>query len=501
MTAAGGATLTYDDNGNLTSDGANAYVWDRANRLLEVDNGTPAELTAYAYDGLNNRISQAIGTSSPVVTQYLLDTQPGLVKVLAATTGGNTDRYIHGPRGIHAMEDNAGNWIYAVQDALGNVRSEVGSFLAVQGSRQMTPYLTPFDEMGSFAMPFVGTGEMRDPIGIQYHRARYLNPSIGTFLSLDPFEGVMNRPMSLNGYMYVEGNVSNAVDPSGMQCGDPYAACQLLADLTGPCPMRDSNGKVVLSVTAVREGLVNDEHSWVALMLMQINAFQFPDPNTGATGLWRTIGQYDHAGFLSLQLPFQGVTQRVKTLAGLLVNGYCANGDPLAFFYSSDPTIRNAVRTVYPVVADYLDGNTIRSGGLRDLSRHPELSFEVSFDQTRIDQLQQDIAEGTYDNPYIVLSSAGGILVGTSSVTDLNIFYQCAIGESAVLKAGEIPGERGKREGRDFDCVRCENSTRIWYWSDNWSNGQYEELSEDEFQTRILSSRGGSGYVKSCRPL
>ncbi len=229
MTNDGTNSLTYDNNGNLTDDGVNEYTWDRVNRLLEVDNGTPAELTAYAYDGVGNRIAQAIGTSSPVVTQYLLDTQPGLAKVIAATTGGNTDRYVHGPRGIHTMENNAGNWTWAVQDAQGSVRAEVDHMLAVQASRHLDPYLNPFGEQGSFAMPFVGTGEMRDPIGLQYHRARYYNPAMGGWLSLDPFEGMAGRPMSLNGYGWVEGRVINAVDPTGRQiegiCGIGAGAC------------------------------------------------------------------------------------------------------------------------------------------------------------------------------------------------------------------------------------------------------------------------------------
>ncbi len=36
----------------------------------------------------------------------------------------------------------------------------------------------------------------RDETGVQYHRARYLNPALGTFLSLDPFEGVAAHPAS-----------------------------------------------------------------------------------------------------------------------------------------------------------------------------------------------------------------------------------------------------------------------------------------------------------------
>jgi hypothetical protein len=47
-------------------------------------------------------------------------------------------------------------------------------------------------------------------------RARNYFPNLGTFLSLDPFEGTRSRPMSLNGYSYVEGNVPNRTDPSGM---------------------------------------------------------------------------------------------------------------------------------------------------------------------------------------------------------------------------------------------------------------------------------------------
>ncbi|MBE2267007.1 MAG: hypothetical protein IAE80_02160 [Anaerolinea sp.] len=51
---------------------------------------------------------------------------------------------------------------------------------------------------------------------MQYHRARYYNPALGVFPSLDPFEGIIARPMSLNGYSWVEGNTPNATDPNGL---------------------------------------------------------------------------------------------------------------------------------------------------------------------------------------------------------------------------------------------------------------------------------------------
>jgi hypothetical protein len=40
---------------------------------------------------------------------------------------------------------------------------------------------------------------------------------VGVFTALDPFEGMMQRPMSLNGYSYVEGNPITNSDPSGKQ--------------------------------------------------------------------------------------------------------------------------------------------------------------------------------------------------------------------------------------------------------------------------------------------
>jgi hypothetical protein len=46
----------------------------------------------YAYNGLGQRVSQTV---SSVVTEYLLDMQPGLWKVIAATASGSTDRFIH----------------------------------------------------------------------------------------------------------------------------------------------------------------------------------------------------------------------------------------------------------------------------------------------------------------------------------------------------------------------------------------------------------------------
>lgn len=169
--------------------------------------------TQYSYDGMGRRISQSVNS---IVTQYLLDLQPGLEVVLGATTGSDTVRHMHGLRGIHAQQGGTGAWNWMLQDGLGSVRSVVDSSLNVLESRLYQPYGVEFGGSGTHQTAYSFTGEMRDPIGLQYHRARYLNPALGVFTSLDPLEGVIQRPMSLNRYSWVEGNVPNAVDPSGM---------------------------------------------------------------------------------------------------------------------------------------------------------------------------------------------------------------------------------------------------------------------------------------------
>ncbi|MEP6985535.1 MAG: RHS repeat-associated core domain-containing protein [Chloroflexota bacterium] len=62
-------------------------------------------------------------------------------------------------------------------------------------------------------------GEYEDNNDLIYLRARYYNPDTGTFLSLDPVEGSMNDPISVNGYAYAHDNPVNRTDPSGL-CPD-----------------------------------------------------------------------------------------------------------------------------------------------------------------------------------------------------------------------------------------------------------------------------------------
>jgi len=61
------------------------------------------------------------------------------------------------------------------------------------------------------------TGEILDAeSGLLYLRARYYDPSIGRFISADPYLGRMAEPVTQNRYIYVHNNPLLYSDPTGM---------------------------------------------------------------------------------------------------------------------------------------------------------------------------------------------------------------------------------------------------------------------------------------------
>jgi RHS repeat-associated protein len=65
------------------------------------------------------------------------------------------------------------------------------------------------------------TEQYGDSTQLLYLRARHYSPTDGRFTSRDTWSGDYNRPLSLNRWMYLEGNPVNFADPSG-QLVCPY---------------------------------------------------------------------------------------------------------------------------------------------------------------------------------------------------------------------------------------------------------------------------------------
>ena len=69
----------------------------------------------------------------------------------------------------------------------------------------------------AFPLRRVGAKNRCTPVlGNGVSRARYVNPQIGRFWTMDTYEGTREQPQSLHKYLYCDGNPENGVDPSGL---------------------------------------------------------------------------------------------------------------------------------------------------------------------------------------------------------------------------------------------------------------------------------------------
>ncbi|MBQ4233234.1 MAG: hypothetical protein II699_08130, partial [Lachnospiraceae bacterium] len=76
-------------------------------------------------------------------------------------------------------------------------------------------------------------GEEQDETGLYYLRARYMDPSTGTFTTMDTYAGRLSDPMSLHKYMYANSNPVKYIDPSGhVTLGEVMASMAIMTVLS-----------------------------------------------------------------------------------------------------------------------------------------------------------------------------------------------------------------------------------------------------------------------------
>jgi len=210
-----GGTLTtysYDANGNTTVENAagslTTYAWDDENRLkvLTPSSGDPATMT---YDATGLRRTRAVGA---VTVRFVWDGQ----KVILETDGGGTTQAqftlnlgLYGDL-ISQRRSSTSRWYHF--DALGSTDRLTGA----DGSATDTYIYKAFGPLaastGSTTNPFRYVGKLGyydQGTGPLYVRARWLRPTTGSWLSVDPVEG---QPR----HVYVQANPVMEVDAAGL---------------------------------------------------------------------------------------------------------------------------------------------------------------------------------------------------------------------------------------------------------------------------------------------
>lgn len=217
------ATLTYDANGSLTSDGTNVYTWDARNRLVAISGSVNA---SFVYDPLGRRISKTI---NGVTTKYLYDVDDIVAEIQGGAVSATYLRSLNIDEPF-ARQISTGTEFYHT-DVLGSTIKLTNETGTAMTTYDYEPFGRTMMMTGTSTNPFQFTGRENDGIGLYFYRMRYYSPMLQRFLSEDAL-GLSGG--DINFYAYVLGNPVNYVDPRGLRVdygnfvlGNPHVVANL----------------------------------------------------------------------------------------------------------------------------------------------------------------------------------------------------------------------------------------------------------------------------------
>ncbi len=200
---------SYDAAGNMTNDSVNAYSYDGANRLTQINGGS----VTYTYFGAS-RIKKVVGTTTTV---YIYSGRKPIVEYVNGSSTPSQEYIYAGSQLLVTLSGTNTTYHHpdylsnrAETDANGNTVRNFGHF----------PFGETWYETAADKLKFTtyendsATGET----GLNYAQFRYHAPGLGRFMSADLWIGSMNAPQSLNRYAYAMDDPVNLVDPLGLEC-------------------------------------------------------------------------------------------------------------------------------------------------------------------------------------------------------------------------------------------------------------------------------------------
>lgn len=208
LTQWGGTAMTYDLDGNLTSDSVHAYTWSPRNLLSAVDSGSTA---SFIYNPFGQRISKTVYGAT---TGYLYD-GPNVAQELSGSTP-SANLLTGGLDEIFTRTDSTGTYSF-LSDGLGSTLDLTDSTGTVQQTYTYNPYGSTSASGNTTTNSYEYIGRETDATGLYYFRARYYNPNTGRFISEDPAGFAGSGP---NLYEYADDDPIDRNDPSGL-CSNP----------------------------------------------------------------------------------------------------------------------------------------------------------------------------------------------------------------------------------------------------------------------------------------
>jgi RHS repeat-associated protein len=246
LTSTPNTIYSHDNNGNtltsITGSNTTSYTWDFENRLTSVTLPGSGGTVTFKYDPLGRRIYKSSSSSTSIYAydgdNLIEETNSAGTAVARYSDGLNIDEPL-------AMLRSAATSYYHA-DGLGSVTSLSNAAGALAQTYTFDSFGKQTASSGSLTNSFQYTARESDPeTGLYYYRARYYDPTIGRFISMDPigFKGGDNH------YEFVKNNPLLLRDPRGtcpgpLPCTPPALFDSATAYLyTCPCQSKGDTEK------------------------------------------------------------------------------------------------------------------------------------------------------------------------------------------------------------------------------------------------------------------
>ncbi|MGH9688617.1 MAG: RHS repeat-associated core domain-containing protein [Candidatus Acidiferrales bacterium] len=216
LTSNSNASYTYDDNGDTTSkttsSGTTNYTWDFESRLASVTLPGSGGTATFKYDPFGRRIQKAVTQNGTTTTTDYLYNGDNEVET-TDQNGSVVAKFAQGQSIDEPLaESNSSGAYFYQQDGLGSVTSISNGAGQLAQTYTYSSFGDTINSTGNVANPFRYTSRHFDSeTGLYYYRARYYDPTVGSFLSEDKFQFDAEHDF----YVYVGNSVLNAIDPSG----------------------------------------------------------------------------------------------------------------------------------------------------------------------------------------------------------------------------------------------------------------------------------------------
>ena len=256
-TPAANVVPTYDEDGNLKSDGRWDYLWDAENRLIQMKattaalaaataSGIPCQKLDFAYDSQDRRVSKTVSTSTNGTSwtfssnqRFLYDgwnliaeysapsaTSTSLTPQATHTWGIDLSGTLQGAGGVGGLL--ATNLIaapaatcYPAYDGNGNISAWIDGTGTLLGRMDYSPFgqliaqykFTPVGNTTLSRLAFGFSTKYTDSeSGLIYYGYRYYDPATGRWPSRDPIE----EEGGINLYGFLRNNGVSSFDYLGL---------------------------------------------------------------------------------------------------------------------------------------------------------------------------------------------------------------------------------------------------------------------------------------------